>query len=725
MRPRLQIPVVGGVVLVALLLLRAWDPAALQVLRHRSFDIYQRVAPLHGVEAPVAIVAIDDVSLAVHGQWPWPRTLIADLVAALKRAGAASIAFEIVWPEPDRVSPENVIRSLRGLDPAIEDRLRAMPSHDAMLAASFADARVVLGRTHTAGANARTGTGPKATYVHKGADPVTFQDRVVGWAPNLEGLEAAAAGVGALTLGLDADGVLRRPSLLIASDDGTYPVLALEALRVALSQPSIVTFADERGLAGVRVGQIMVPVGRRGRAWLYAAPHRDDWFVSAASVLAGQADPARFKGRIVFVGLSASGLQQVRPTAVADLSTTEIQAQLAAGMITGTLLQRPLWSDRAEFGAIAGAGLLVIAGVAMFGAMGGLALGVVALGGIVGGSWTLFDHARLLIDASYPAAATVALYLMLTVVGYVRERRQRQQVRGAFAQYLSPALVQRLADNPGALRIGGEMKTMTVLFSDIRGFTGIAERLSGDPEGLTRLINLYFTAMSDRLLEYGATIDKYMGDAVMAFWNAPLDDPDHARNACRAALEMLDGLAKLNRKLAQTGTGIALDIGIGINSGECLVGNIGSEHRFNYSVIGDAVNLAARLETETKAHGARIAVGAATRALAPDFAYLELGTIRARGRSETTTIHALLGPPDLAGTPGLAALAAAQDQFLAAYRACDWGAARVALDAVRAAGTIAPAALDIDRLCAAYAGRLDALAAAPPVPGWDGVYPSA
>jgi adenylate cyclase len=367
------------------------------------------------------------------------------------------------------------------------------------------------------------------------------------------------------------------------------------------------------------------------------------------------------------------------------------------------------------------AGGLVVAGVALFGALGGLVLVILALGSVLGGSWTLFAQSRLLVDGGFAALATVMLYGVLTVAGYVRERRQRQQVRDAFAQYLSPALVKRLADNPGALRIGGEMKTMTMLFCDIRGFTGIAERLSHDPEGLTKLINLYFTAMSDRLLEYGATIDKYMGDAVMAFWNAPLDDADHARNACRAALEMLDGLAKLNRKLAASA--IAIDIGIGLNSGECLVGNIGSEHRFNYSVIGDPVNLAARLEAETKVYGVRIAVGEATRALAPDFAYLELGIMRARGRAETTTIHALIGRAALTGEAAFLDLRRAQAAFLACYRGRDWAAARDALAAVRAAGAdVGRGALDIGRLCDLYAARLDGLQAEPPGEGWDGVF---
>jgi adenylate cyclase len=719
-RARFQIPIVGGAVLLALLLLRVWDPAVLQVARHRVFDIFQRAAPRVALDAPVVIVAIDEASLAAYGQWPWPRTVFADLAEALTRAGAAAIASEVVWAEPDRTSPENIVHVLRDLDPVVADGLRAMRSNDAVLAKAMRGARFVLGQSPATGPGTVASSGPKGTLSFKGSDPTALLPRVSGWATNLGALEDAAAGIGALTLQVDADGVLRRPALLVGSEAGTYPVLALEALRVALSQPGVVSFGDRRGMAAIRVGPLLVPTDRRGRAWLPFGPHRAEWFVSAADVLARKVPPAAVKGKIVFVGLAASGLQRSLPTPIADLTTTEIQAQLAAAMIKGTMLVRPLWSDAAEQGAIAVAGAAVIAGVTLFGALVGFAFVILGAGTVLGASWALFAQQGLLVDGSLPAAATVLLYAALVAVGYARERRQRQEVRGAFAHYLSPALVERLADNPGALRIGGEMKTMTMLFCDIRGFTGIAERFNQDPEGLTRLINLYFTAMSDRLLEYGATIDKYMGDAVMAFWNAPLDDPDHARNACRAALEMLDGLAKLNHKLAAAGTDIAIDIGIGLNSGPCLVGNVGSEHRFNYSVIGDAVNLAARLESETKLVGARIIVGEATRALAPDFAYLELGRIRARGRSEVTTIHALLGPPEMASREDFRRVADEQGRFLAAYHGRDWASARAVLAASGAAKEIAPAAFNGDRLRAFYAERIGTWEQTPPPADWDG-----
>jgi adenylate cyclase len=386
-----------------------------------------------------------------------------------------------------------------------------------------------------------------------------------------------------------------------------------------------------------------------------------------------------------------------------------------------------VWSDGAEYAAIAIAGGLVIAGVAGLGAAGGLACLILALAALGGGSWTLFARQSLFLDATYPAFAALALYLSLTVVGYVRERRQKQAVRGAFAHYLAPALVEKLADNPESLRIGGEMKPMTVLFSDIRGFTGIAEGLRHDPAGLTRLINLYFTAMSDRLLEYGATIDKYMGDAVMAFWNAPLDDADHAADACRAGLEMLDGLAKLNRKLQAQGTGVSLDIGIGINTGECLVGNIGSEHRFNYSVIGDAVNVASRVEGLCKVYGTRILIGEATRAMAPGFATIEVDRIRARGRMGTTSVHALLGQVDLVADPTFQALESAQRRVLEAYRAQDFAEAAARLATLRGAisafdGHGSRGAADLGRLCDVYADRLERLRERPRAPDWDGVF---
>jgi adenylate cyclase len=300
-------------------------------------------------------------------------------------------------------------------------------------------------------------------------------------------------------------------------------------------------------------------------------------------------------------------------------------------------------------------------------------------------------------------AATMPLLLLLT-------DRERQFVRGAFGRYLSPALVERLADHPEALKLGGESRDLTVMFTDIRGFTALSEHLA--PDELTGLLNGFLTPMTDVLLRHEATIDKYMGDAIMAFWNAPLDLPDHRRRACLAALDMLAALAALNRRSARD-----LRIGIGLNAGPALVGNLGSAQRFSYSAIGDSVNLASRVEGLTKSYGLAILVTDPVRAGAPELAFIEVDRVRVLGRSEPVCVFALLGDAAHAQAPAFVALAAAHARLLAAYRAADLAAAEAALAAVR---VLAPP--ELAALCALYAERLDDMRRNPVPADWDGVF---
>jgi len=272
-RARFQIPVLGAAVLLALLLLRVWDPAVLQVARHRVFDIYQHAAPRVALDAPVVIVAIDEPSLAAHDQWPWPRTVFADLVEAMARAGAAAIASEVVWTEPDRTSPENIVHALRDLDPVVADGLRAMRSNDAVLAKAFQSARVVLGQSPASGPGTAAAAGPRGALSFKGSDPTSLLPRVTGWATNLGILEQAAAGIGALTLQVDPDGVLPRPALLVGSEAGIYPVLALEALRVAVGHLPRFTQDANRQARPPHVQAVRRDVAEHQRA-LARVPHR-------------------------------------------------------------------------------------------------------------------------------------------------------------------------------------------------------------------------------------------------------------------------------------------------------------------------------------------------------------------------------------------------------------------------------------------------------------------
>ena len=367
------------------------------------------------------------------------------------------------------------------------------------------------------------------------------------------------------------------------------------------------------------------------------------------------------------------------------------------------------------------AGILMIILVPLIGVWYTLGLLVLLLGGLAGGSWYLFDQELTLVDVTYPGFSTLAMWATLTVTSFSAEAAQRRQVRSAFGHYLSPALVEQLADDPDQLHLGGEMKDMTLLFADIRGFTTISEQFKTDPEGLTALINSFLTPMTNMILERRGTIDKYMGDCIMAFWNAPLDDDDHARNACTSALAMFEALEPLNEEIKSEREAAGepfypIKIGIGLNSGMCCVGNMGSDMRFDYSVLGDAVNLAARLEGQSKNYSVGIVIGEATRDAVPDFASIELDLIAVKGKTEAVRIFALFGDPEMKASERFQALAEHNAAMLEAYRGQDWAAAREALGRCRNVDGA------VEGFYQLYEERIAAYEAEPPAADWDGVF---
>ncbi|MSP67676.1 MAG: adenylate/guanylate cyclase domain-containing protein [Alphaproteobacteria bacterium] len=467
---------------------------------------------------------------------------------------------------------------------------------------------------------------------------------------------------------------------------------------------------------------LAIPTDRHGRIWLRYGLPAPERTISAGDVLAGRVGTDRLQGRIALLGLSAAGLADVRATPILDgMTGIAVQAQVLETILAGEWLVRPDFAGALEATLIAALGLVLALTIPLLGPWWSLVLALVAVASTVAGSWFSYTRMGLLIDIAYPALATAVLYTLLTALSLLREQAARRQMRTVFAHYLAPELVEQLAREPERLRIGGETREMTVMFTDLRGFTSISEEFISEPEALTRLLNRYFTAMTDRILEARGTIGKYMGDGIMAFWNAPLPDPDHARHACAAALELLDGARKLNAKLqadalADGSRYVPAEIGVGLNTGICIVGNLGSEHRISYSAIGDPVNLAARIEAQSRLYDVPIVIGEATRAQAPEFATLELDLIRVKGKGEPSRIYTLFGDARTAGHESFNRLASAHAAMLAAYRDQDWIGARRQLAAARACdGRLA-------NLYALYAARIDAFERAPPGPNWDGVY---
>ncbi len=676
------------VCLAALLALRIWDPAPVEFLRLKTIDFYQVLKPREAAVGAVAIVDIDEESLAEIGQWPWPRTVIARLVRQFARYGVAAAGLDIVFPEPDRMSPGTIADAVEKIDPAAATVLRGLPSNDAVLAEALRGARVVLGQA----GYARPGVGRavelrKTSIATIGGDPRPFLAHFPSLVRNLPELERAASGLGVITQNPERDGIVRRVPGAITVGGQVYPTLALEILRVATGQKTFAVRTERQGVKNIVVQRISIPTDRQGRLWVYFAPYDPARYISAKDVLAGTVAKERLAGKLVLVGTSAVGLLDMKATPLGtSVPGVEVHAQLLETILSKSHITRPNGAVGAEIIGSLVIGLLMIVFVPMMGALRSLAVGMATLAVVAGGAWYLYSEERLLLDVSFPLLAGIVVYGVVTYLNYVREEAAKRQVRDAFSHYISPALVEQLAAHPDQLALGGEMKEVTLLFGDIRGFTTISEQF--DAQGLTGLINRFLTPMTEIILGTRGTIDKYIGDCIMAFWNAPLDDPEHARNACSAALEMIRQLESLNQRWrreaeAEGRPHVPIHIGVGVNTGVCCVGNMGSDQRFDYSVLGDDVNLASRLEGQTKIYGVDIIIGENTRAQVPDYAVLEADVVKVKGKTRATRIYALIGDEAAAAAPEFKALAARHGEMLAAIRQRRFGEAPAIIEDCR------------------------------------------
>src|ERR1700754_1790985 len=429
--------------------------------------------------------------------------------------------------------------------------------------------------------------------------------------------------------------------------------------------------------------------------------------------------------KLVLIGTSAVGLNDIKTTPVSPATPgVEIHAQVLEAALTRSLLSQPPYAPILEFGAAVVLGLVVIALAPLFGPVTLVAAGALLATLLIGTSWYFYAQHRLLVDFTYPLLSTTAIYLTLIFSSFVREQAQRRQIRSAFGQYLSPALVEQLAQSPEKLVLGGEEREMTILFSDVRGFTTISESFKHDPQGLTRLMNRFLTPLTNAILARKGTIDKYMGDAIMAFWNAPLDDARHQLNACNAAIDMLEKIEEVNKEREEEAREdghpfFPLRVGVGLNTGAGVVGNMGSDLKFNYSVLGDSVNLASRLEGQTKEYGFPIIVGSKTAmAVKEKFAILELDFIMVKGKTEPEVIYAIAGRDDVAQSEDFQRLRNLTIEMLACYRSRDWDGA---LDAI-ARGRSSAHADALDHLHELYEARIKAYKADPPPADWNGAY---
>ena len=712
--------------IAAAILIRFLDPYFVRALRLIAFDSYQRIDPeTYDPNLPVRIVDIDEQSLSKIGQWPWPRTTIRDLLLELASKGAAVVAFDVLFSEPDRTSVEEIIKRLpTSAAKSITEVTAGQPTNDQMFAIALKQTPSVLSVSLNQTGDAEFQA--KAGFAVAGQDPRPFIPSFDGVTKNLPLLDDAARGIGAFNWTPDRDQIVRRVALIYRIGDTLVPSLAGETLRVAQGASTYIlkasnasgetAFGQSTGLNHIRIGKVEVPTDASGAVYLKYRHFNQASYIPAWKVLDGEVPNDDIAGRIILIGTSASGLLDLRATPLdAAVPGIEIHTQLIEQLLTGRFLTRPDYALALEQFGILALGIMLAWLLPRVSAETAVAIGMLTVGLVIVGGWTAFRYASLLIDPSYPALALGCVTAAVTSYVYQGVQAQRGQIRHAFGRYLAPAVVQEIIAHPDRLKLGGEERELTLMFCDVRNFTSISQDLSA--MDLTQFINELLSPLSEIILEHRGTIDKYMGDAIMAFWNAPLDDPDHTANACRAALRMAAKMDELNetwKQRAQTEQRPykRVDIGMGLNSGKCCVGNLGSTYRFDYSAIGDEVNITSRFEGLTKLYGVPAIIG--RRALAPNFSALELDTVSVKGRTHPTQIYTFVDMLTVEKTQ-IESLKPKYSAFLAAYRKQEWDAAERLIDECRNIGIS-----QLDTCYSLFSSRMSLLRKTSLPSDWDG-----
>jgi len=584
--------------------IRATDPEFVQSVRLRYFDTLITSKPVVHSKR-VHVVNIDDAALERLGQFPFPRSQYANIIEDLYARDAGLVVFNIFMPDPDRF----------GKDAGLADTFHRHP--------------VVLPQVAVPDKQLSLAFRPGVSEVGEPAQ--NFTVNYAGIQPNIKMFNTSAAGIGVVNVLPEIDGVVRRIPMVVSSGGLLYPSISLETLRVAVGDPSFQIKSSVSGIQAVRIPSFAkINTDNLGRVWI-------DW--SSTPVQHSVMDlPGSFNGGIVIVGLTARGLNNPVATPRGGQYPHHVQAAVLDTLTSGTSISRPDWADGAE---ILGLVLLSILSIFLTRWTYGFIPVIAIVCGIYLGSRYLFSGYSFLLDASFPIIGLVLVYVHSYTVKFVSELNQKLQIKKQFGTYLSPDLVEKLQRNPGLLKLGGDSRELSIMFTDVRGFTTISEHYGADVQGLTRIMNRYMTAMTKRIIQNKGTLDKYIGDAQMAFWNAPLDDERHAINAVKTGLDMLEDLDAFNAEITKEGIP-AFGMGLGINTGVVVVGNMGSEQRFDYTCLGDAVNLASRLEGQSKNYGVRIILGADTaEQVQGSFPTIELDTIAVKGKTQGVRIYTI------------------------------------------------------------------------------------
>ncbi len=657
--------------LILIVGIRALDPSFVESVRLRYFDTL--ITSKVPVQNNVYTVNIDEAALDKYGQWPFPRDQYASIVKDLYSRGAGLVVFNVLMAEPDRFKGDKAMEAAMLQYPVI---LPNVPSDKSKNNPRETGAAIL---------------GPE--YL----DTVIQYPGIIANLPNYEGL---AIGTGTVNTLPEIDGVNRRVPL-VASVDGTlYPALSLEVLRVVAGDPSFQIKLNELGVEKMRIPQFgPVTTDSLGRVWI-------DWSQKSHSISLADL-PKDFRGAVVIVSPTAAGISNPVPTALGPVHPHELQAAVVGTMFNGVNIQRPDYADFAEIAALLALGLIII--FLSRWTYVGLSTTVVGIAASVGGSYWLFVNHNMLTDATATALGLILVALHVYGVKFVSEFLQKQQIKKQFGTYLSPDLVAQLQRQPELLKLGGTEQELSIMFTDVRGFTTISEHYGKDVQGLTSIMNRYMTAMTKAILENRGTLDKYIGDAQMAFWNAPVNNPQHAKDAVRTAFQMLKSLEEFNAEIKAEGVP-AFGMGLGINTDTVVVGNMGSDQRFDYTCLGDGVNLASRLEGQSKPYGVKIIIGPKTAEyVRKAYQVIELDLLAVKGKTEPAQIFTVLEEFDAADER-------VHNEFLTAYRKGDWDTAYKLATDMRHSWKG-----ELTQYYEAMRTRIHEFKASPPK-NWDGIY---
>lgn len=667
---------VGLLMVVLVAALRVIDPYPVRAARLFYFDYLQRLDPRTFTDLPVRVVDIDEASLAALGQWPWPRNRLADLVRRLADDyGAAAIAFDVLFPEPDRLSVSHLLE-----DPSAAPLLSAPPTpamlsaldNDQVFAAAMSGRRVVLGIAEGQ-AGQPTDQYDKAGFVEVGAAPGMGFVPLQSTTRLLAGLRRAAAGIGGINVSpFDDPGVVRAVPMVWRTSRGLLPNLSLEALRVALDESTyrIIGTPDSDGVVSeIQVGGYKIPTASDGQFWIHYRHEHRNLYVSAAAVLAPGVSAelrSRLEGTIVLVGTSAAGLLDLRTTPLGEtVPGVSIHAQVLEQILSGDFLLRGDFQAGLEIVAFVSLSAVVVSVMSMTGPAVSMVAGGAAALLVLTTSWAFFTRGALF-DATFPMAGGGAVFLFLAGYQFIVADREKRLVRKSFMHYVAPSVLQEIERSGHKTELGGQIRPVTVMFCDLRNFTPLSETMP--PQALVALLNSLFSTLSECILKENGTIDKFIGDSIMAFWNAPLETPDYQQRACRAALAMRRALQEFNQG-RQTSGSQPLAVAVGLCSGPACVGNIGSLQRFSYSAIGDTVNVAARIEASCRHLSYDLVISDETVAGTRNMASLAAGEIALKGKAARLPLHILVGDETVAATPAFSNLRSCHQELLAGISA--------------------------------------------------------